>query len=201
MKHSTAIKALFLTCALSACSEKDTVSEQIIEARPVQSLKSMYREMNRTLQCYRGDPFDLGVDPKTKPSEIDQDIWDKWNKRLNNPKVDRRIYFFEYNSIEFDSFSRQQLLKRNSEYIQDDMAFFYIQGHGSTETNDPDGNMRVSLQRTDALAQALINAGVHPDRICRMPQGTNQSSRLSANRRTPSGVHVNEQRSAELTVF
>ncbi len=170
-----------LALTLSACSGGDAKE---IDIAPTQDkvLSAELNEMRHTFQCYDG-PYDIdredfnSVDSnvREKPSWIDSEIWNKWQVRLAGENLDnderfKPKYFFGENEISHRG-SQRTLIESFEKYKDEEQIAFLVVGGSDRNQTLRNGALKVSMQRAAGFIPAFEEAGIHPDRVCIIPEG------------------------------
>ncbi|PCI99240.1 MAG: hypothetical protein COB14_06455 [Alphaproteobacteria bacterium] len=170
-----------LALTLSACSGGDGKE---IDIAPTQDkvLSAELNEMRHTFQCYDG-PYDIeregfnSVDAnvREKSSWIDSKVWNKWQNRLDGKNLEtdhkfKSTYYFEANEINYSG--RHSTLKAAFSKLEDEeqVAFLVVGGSDRNQTLK-NGALKVSMQRAAGFLPYFEEAGIHPDRVCIIPEG------------------------------
>lgn len=170
-----------LALTLSACSGGDAKE---VDIAPTQDkvLSAELNEMRHTLQCYDG-PYDIdredfnSVDAnvREKPSWIDSEIWNKWQMRLAGENLDddqkfNSKFFFGEDEINHRG-SQSTLIESFEEYKDEEQIAFLVVGGSDENQTFKNGALKVSMQRAAGFLPAFEDAGIHPDRVCIIPEG------------------------------
>ena len=170
-----------LALTLSACSGGDAKETDIAPTQD-KVLSAELNEMRHTFQCYDG-PYDIdredfnSVDAnvREKPSWIDSEIWNKWQVRLGgeNLSKDQKYhskYFFDADEINHRG-SQGTLIATFEKYTDEEQIAFLVVGGSDRNETLRNGALKVSMQRAAGFFPAFKDAGIHPDRVCIIPEG------------------------------
>ena len=126
--------------------------------------------------------FGLG-DAPIRPSYA---AYQKRPTAVANGRVKPLVVYFDYNSSRLDSADFAQVADFASIYRGGVVPNISVEGHASPEKNlgQNVGNMKVSLDRANAVAKALVESGVPADKITVQAFG--------AKRGAPSFLHKGE---------
>ncbi|PCJ98575.1 MAG: hypothetical protein COA45_07600 [Zetaproteobacteria bacterium] len=183
LRSNFSISAISFSVALtlSACSGDD---KQETDIMPTQDkvLSVELNEMRHTFHCYDG-PYDIdredfnSVDAnvREKPTWIDSNIWGKWQNRIAGENLDntqqyKTRYFFGENEISHRG-NPNKLKASFAQYKDDDHIAFLVVGGSDKNELLKNGALKVSMQRAAGFLPAFEDAGIHPDRVCIVPEG------------------------------
>lgn len=188
-KTFAAAVALSAIIILPACSNDSERVPIDLRDRLSEEHQGTYEEMQDVLECYEGyrgtesitDDQTItspaGVDEK--PNATDQAAWDYWQEKLEQKRLISGLNYSR-SSIEPTLMSDRKLLEHFSQYSQDQSIAFYVVGTADRSydekalangTNARYVNLKTTLLRVNLILAAMENAGIHPNRICRVPKG------------------------------
>lgn len=191
-----------LALTLSACSGGDAKE---IDIAPTQDkvLSAELNEMRHTFQCYDG-PYDIeredfnSVDANVqeRSSWIDVGVWNKWQNRLEGENLEKdqkhnSKYFFGADEINHRG-SQSTLIKSLEKYTDEEQIAFLVVGGSDRNQTLKNGALKVSMQRAAGFLPAFEEAGIHPDRVCIIPEGREYAG---------GGIKQYEDRHVTITTF